>query len=154
MSKLLVLLASVILVACASGDHEDLREWMSTVAQDAKGKIPPLPVVEPYEPVAYDVGDLIDPFKPAKLGSDARKGGSGFKPDLDRPKEPLELYPLESLQYVGVMTRAQAVVCHHSGRERFVPGQDRQLPGAELRRGDRCFRIRGNVARACSRFRR
>ncbi len=107
MSKLLVLLASVFLVACASGDHEDLREWMSTVAQDAKGKIPPLPVVEPYEPVAYDVGDLIDPFKPAKLGSDARKGGSGFKPDLDRPKEPLELYPLESLQYVGVMTRAK-----------------------------------------------
>ncbi|MEF8706510.1 MAG: pilus assembly protein PilP, partial [Candidatus Accumulibacter sp. UW27] len=31
--------------------------------------------------------------------------GGGFRPDLDRPKEPLELYPLESLKYVGVMTR-------------------------------------------------
>jgi len=36
-----------------------------------------------------------------------KKGGGGFKPDLDRPKEPLELYPLESLQYVGVITRAK-----------------------------------------------
>ncbi len=107
MSKLLVFLACVFLVACSSGDHEDVREWMSTVGQDAKGKIPPLPVVEPYEPVPYDVSDLIDPFKPAKLGLDAKKGGGGFKPDLDRPKEPLELYPLESLKYVGVITRAK-----------------------------------------------
>ena len=103
------LLASVVLAACSSGDHEDLRLWTSTVAQDTKGRIPPLPVVEPYEPVAYDVGDLIDPFKPAKLGSDAKKGGGGFRPDLDRPKEPLELYPLESLLYVGVMTTSQKV---------------------------------------------
>lgn len=109
MSRLLAaLLASVFLVACAGGDHDDVRQWMSTAAQDAKGKIPPLPVVEPYEPVAYDVGDLLDPFKPAKLGSDAKTGGGGFRPDLDRPKEPLELYPLESLKYVGVMTRKKA----------------------------------------------
>lgn len=107
MSKLLVGLASLALVACSASDHEDIRQWMSTVAQDTKGKIPPLPVVEPYEPVPYDAGDLIDPFKPSKLGSEARKGGGGFRPDLDRPKEPLELYPLESLKYVGVMTRAK-----------------------------------------------
>lgn len=105
MSKLLVLLVSIVLVACTDSDHEDVREWMSTVALDAKGKIPPLPVVEPYEPVAYDVGELLDPFKPAKLGSETKKGGGAFRPDLERPKEPLELYPLESLNYVGVMIR-------------------------------------------------
>ncbi|HCZ14334.1 MAG TPA: pilus assembly protein PilP [Accumulibacter sp.] len=108
MSRLLAALASVALVACSGGDHQDVREWMTTVAQDTKGKIPPLPVVEPYEPVAYDVGDLLDPFKPAKLGSDTKKGGGAFRPDLDRPKEPLELFPLESLKYVGVMTRKKA----------------------------------------------
>ena len=31
--------------------------------------------------------------------------GGGLQPDLDRPREPLEAYPLESLKYVGVMTR-------------------------------------------------
>jgi type IV pilus assembly protein PilP len=100
-----VLLGSVFLVACAAGDHEDLREWMKTVALESKAKIPPLPVVEPYESVPYDVGNLVDPFRPAKVGPDEKKGGGGFRPDLDRPKEPLELYPLESLKYVGVMTR-------------------------------------------------
>jgi type IV pilus assembly protein PilP len=78
---------------------------MASVAQDARGRIPPLPVVEPYQPVSYDVGGLIDPFKPAKIAPEESKGGGGFRPDLDRPKEPLEAYPLESLKYVGVMTR-------------------------------------------------
>jgi type IV pilus assembly protein PilP len=100
-----VLLGSVFLVACSAGDHEDLREWMKTVTLDSKARIPPLPVVEPYEPVAYDVGNLLDPFRPAKVGPEEKKGGGGFRPDLDRPREPLELYPLESLKYVGVMTR-------------------------------------------------
>jgi type IV pilus assembly protein PilP len=108
MSKLAVLLCSFVLVGCATGDQEELRQWMATVAQDAKGKIPPLPVVEPYEPVPYDVGNLLDPFKPGKMAPEEKKGGTGFRPDLDRPKEPLEAYPLESLKYVGVMTRKQA----------------------------------------------
>lgn len=108
MSKLAVLLCSFVLVGCTTGDQEELRQWMATVAQDAKGKIPPLPVVEPYEPVLYDVGNLLDPFKPGKMAPEEKKGGTGFRPDLDRPKEPLEAYPLESLKYVGVMTRKKA----------------------------------------------
>jgi type IV pilus assembly protein PilP len=48
---------------------------------------------------------MVDPFKASKIGPEDKKGGGGFRPDLDRPKEPLESYPLESLKYVGVMTR-------------------------------------------------
>ena len=106
--KLTTLLCSMVLVACSTGDEEELRQWTTTVGQDAKGKVPPLPVVEPYEPVPYDVGNLLDPFKPAKMGPEEKKGGGGFRPDLERPKEPLEAYPLESLKYVGVMTRRKA----------------------------------------------
>jgi len=61
--------------------------------------------VEPYEPVPYDAGNILDPFKAAKMGPQEKKGGGGFRPDLDRPKEPLELHPLETLKYVGVMTK-------------------------------------------------
>ena len=75
-------------------------------AKDAKGSIPPLPQVKPYEPVPYDVGNLMDPFKPARIGPDQRKGGGGgLQPDMDRAREPLESFPLESLKYVGVMSR-------------------------------------------------
>jgi len=106
MRKIALAFVCLVLLACSGGDNEDLRQWMNEAAKDAKGKIPPLPQVKPYEPVPYDVGNLLDPFKVAKIGSDQKKGGSGgLQPDLDRPREPLEAFPLESLKYVGVMTK-------------------------------------------------
>ena len=106
MRTIAVALASLVLVACSGGDNEDLRQWMNDAAKDIKGRIPPLPQVKPYEPVPYDVGNLIDPFKSSRAGTEQRKaGGRGMQPDLDRPREPLEAFPLESLKYVGVMTR-------------------------------------------------
>ena len=109
MRIVLIAIVSLGVVACSGGDNQDLRQWMSEAAKNIKGKIPPLPEVKPYEAVPYDAGNLIDPFKPAKIAPEQKKNGaSGIQPDLDRPREPLEAYPLESLKYVGVMTRKGA----------------------------------------------
>ena len=106
MRAIVLALASLVLAACSGGENEDLRMWMNDVGKNIKGKIPPLPQVKPYEPVPYDAGKLIDPFRPSKIGSEQKKsGGGGVQPDLDRLREPLEAYPLESLKFVGVMTR-------------------------------------------------
>lgn len=106
MKKIAVALASLALFACSGSDHEDLRKWMNEASKDINGKIPPLPEVKPYEPVPYDAGNLIDPFKPSKIEPDQKEGGGGgMRPDLNRPKEPLESYPLESLKYVGVLIK-------------------------------------------------
>lgn len=106
MKRLMILACCMLLVACAdSGDHEDLREWMNEASKNLKGKVAPLPQVKPYEPVAYDAGNLMDPFKPSKITPEKKQGGGGTQPDFDRPREPLEAYPLESLKYVGVMER-------------------------------------------------
>ena len=108
-NKSVVALISLALVACSGADNQDLRQWMNEVGKDAKGSIPPLPQVRPYEPAPYDVGNLIDPFKPAKIGPEQKKNaGGGIQPDLDRPREPLEAYSLESLRYVGVMEKKSA----------------------------------------------
>ena len=97
------------LLACSGGDHEDLRKWMTDASKDIKGKIPPLPEVSPYEPVSYDAGNLIDPFRPSKIEPEQKtSGGGGMRPDLNRPKEPLESYALESLKYVGVLIKNKA----------------------------------------------
>jgi type IV pilus assembly protein PilP len=37
----------------------------------------------------------------------AKGGGNGIKPDFDRPSEPLEEYPLDSLRMVGTMQKGQ-----------------------------------------------
>lgn len=105
MRRLLLILVAG-LAACSGGEHDDLRQWMLAESKGIAAKIPPLPEVKPYEPVAYDAGNLIDPFKASKIGPEHRKaGGGGLQPNLDRPREPLESFPLESLKYVGVMTK-------------------------------------------------
>ena len=106
MRTLTLVVACVALSACSSSENDDLRKWMNDVTRNIKGSIPPLPQVKPYEPVPYDAAALIDPFKVSKLGSEQKKSsGGGLQPDLDRPREPLEAYPLESLKFVGVIMR-------------------------------------------------
>ena len=108
MTKISLVFVALVLSACSSSEHSDLRQWMDDASKNIKGRIPPLPQVKPYEPVAYDVGNLTDPFKPSKIGVEQKKSGGGLRPDMDRPREPLEAYPLESLKYVGVMTRKKS----------------------------------------------
>ena len=103
-----IALISLVLVACGGGDYAELQQFMADAAKGAEGKISPLPEVKPYEPVPYDVGGLMDPFNPAKIGPEqtgSGGGGGAQGPDTTRVKEPLEAYPLESLKYVGVMMK-------------------------------------------------
>ena len=107
--KKIALILVIVLSACAGDGHDDLRQWMDNASKDIKGKIPPLPQVKSYEPVPYDAGNQLDPFKPGKIGAEQKKSnGGGLQPDLNRPREPLEAYPLESLKYVGVMTKKKS----------------------------------------------
>jgi type IV pilus assembly protein PilP len=106
MKKLLFLVCCALLAACSTNsDHEDLAQWMSESARDLKGKVAPLPQVKPYEPVAYATANVLDPFNSSKILPDRKPSGGGNPPDFTRPREPLESYPLETLKYVGVITR-------------------------------------------------
>lgn len=95
-----------LLAGCSGEDQGELRQWMKDETKDLRGRIPPLPQVKPYEPVPYDAAGLIDPFRPAKMVSEQKQGGGGgIQPDMNRPKEPLEAFPLESIKYVGSLTK-------------------------------------------------
>jgi type IV pilus assembly protein PilP len=97
----LSLVTGFVLAGCGGESHGDLRAWMAEQGKGARGKLDPLPQVRPYEPFAYNAFDLPDPFKPRKI--EPTKGGSKLAPDLARRKEPLEAYPLESLNMVGTL---------------------------------------------------
>jgi len=103
---LVLVLASVLLAACGGESHQDLRAWMAEQGKTAKGKLDPLPQMTPYEPFAYNAFDLPDPFKPRKIEPSKT---SKLSPDLGRRKEPLEAYPLESLNMVGTMEKERTV---------------------------------------------
>lgn len=95
----------ILVAGCGGESHQDLRAWMQEQGKGVKGKLDPLPQVKPYEPFAYNAFDLADPFKPRKI--EPVRGGSKLAPDLNRRKEPLEAYPLESLQMVGTLQRGK-----------------------------------------------
>ena len=93
----------LVLTGCAGEEYQDLRDFVKNSGSDMRGKIEPPPEVKPYEYFAYSNDtNLPDPFKPRK--PEKRSGGGGInQPDLDRPKEALEEFPLESLRMVAYL---------------------------------------------------
>jgi type IV pilus assembly protein PilP len=105
-----VVVAGLALAACAD-DMSDLRQEVSEIRQRPGGEIEPLPEFVPYESFTYVSQDLRDPFIPARAFAEAQEQeedpGSGIAPDHDRPREPLERYPLDSLKMVGTLSRGE-----------------------------------------------
>ena len=104
MRLIYVALVVLLLSGCGGEEFQDLRDFVKNSGADMRGKIEPPPEVKPYEYFAYNnETNLPNPFKPRK--QDARTGGSpGInQPDLDRPKEALEEFPLEGLKMVGYL---------------------------------------------------
>jgi len=101
--RLAILLCPLLLPACGGEEHQDLKQWMADASKDMRGKVQPIPEIKAFPIVSYDAGDLVDPFSPSKVVPEKRAGGGGLQPDFDRPREPLEAYPLETLKMVGVV---------------------------------------------------
>ena len=97
------LLVSLLLTGCGGEEFQDLRDFVNNSGKDMRGKIPPPPEVKLYEPFVYNnEANLPDPFKPRK--PDLRSGRGGMnQPDLVRPKEALEEFPLENLKMAGYL---------------------------------------------------
>ena len=102
--KLSILALVVLLSGCGGAEYQDLRDFVKNSGANMRGKIDPPPEVKQYEFFAYNNDtNLPNPFKPRK--QDMRSGGGAGlnQPDLNRPKEALEEFPLESLKMVGYL---------------------------------------------------
>lgn len=99
-----IFLLSLALVACNSSEGDDLDKFMRDAANDMRVMIKPLPEVKPYLALQYNAdGTLSDPFRSRKA---VNKSGV-LQPSLNRPKEPMEAYPLESIKYVGLISKSK-----------------------------------------------
>jgi len=100
------LLIALLLTGCGGDEFQDLRDFVNNAGADMRGKVDPPPDIKPYEPFTYEnATSLPDPFKPRK--QDVRNASltGQNQPNLDRPKEELEDYPLESLKMVGYLSQ-------------------------------------------------
>jgi type IV pilus assembly protein PilP len=107
----MTLLAALILSACGSEEHQDLRAWVKEQDNMPRPRIEPLPEVKPFEVFAYeaDKDGLIDPFKPRKVELPKQSQTNGIRPDLNRPREPLEAYSIENLRMVGTLAQRKEI---------------------------------------------
>ncbi len=96
---------TLLLVACGGDEHQDIKQWMAEQAAGMHGRVQPIPEIKPFPIVSYDAGDMLDPFSPAKVVPEKRGSSGGIQPNFDRPREPLEAYPLESMTMVGVVRK-------------------------------------------------
>ena len=109
-ARLLLIGLAVLAAGCAQ-DMSDLEEYALEVKARTSKNIEPIPQPKPYEPFVYEPGDRRDPFLPILQSREAALAGAGgasaIKPDFNRPKEPLEEFPLDSLRMVGTITMQQ-----------------------------------------------
>lgn len=98
---------AALLVACGGEEQSELRQELAAMTKDLRGRVDPLPQVKSYEPVPYKGESMLDPFVPGRIvvAQATAGGGGGVQPDLNRPKEPLEAFPLEALQMVGTLSQ-------------------------------------------------
>jgi len=105
---LLTLAASAMLAACAA-DEQELQQWMESERKRTFPKVQPLDPPKKFDPQPYTSAEEVDPFSARKIGS-ALKGEPGQlteaqRRELNRRKEPLESFPLDSMAMVGSVVK-------------------------------------------------
>ena len=100
---------SLLLAACANDKFEDLNEYVKEVQTRPGIPIAPLPEIKPYERFVYRDENLRDPFRPAvKAPPPSASSGnsrSKLRPNIDRNREALEQYSLDTLKMVGSLNK-------------------------------------------------
>jgi len=104
----LVLTALVMLASC-SAEHDELRAWMEQQRREAKPSVPPLQPPKRFDPQPYLAAQAVDPYSSQKLTvalkQEARQPNSLLSAEMNRRKEPLESYPLDSMNMVGSVNK-------------------------------------------------
>ena len=99
---------ATLLSGCGSG-LGDLQQFVQEIRSRPPGRIEPIPEFQPYQNFEYASHDLRDPFKlvdfrrPDENPEEINELASGLRPDIDRVKEPLEDFPLDTLRLKGTI---------------------------------------------------
>lgn len=94
-------------ITSTPGDAPNLEKWVADVKARPAPPLDPLPVMQQFETFEYAAQGLRDPFSNAFTD---QSGGSGPRPDPNRPKQTLEQFPLDSLDMVGTIGRGPGII--------------------------------------------
>lgn len=103
------ILLSLLLTGCSNSERRtELESYVKRIKSRTIKEIEPLPEIRPYEIFTYSAANLHSPFVPIIAQEVAKKVvvENGIQPDLNRRKEALEGFPLDSLRMVGTLERS------------------------------------------------
>ncbi|MGH6647985.1 pilus assembly protein PilP [Aquabacterium sp.] len=107
-----VAVITMALLAGCSSEQDELKAWMDQQRREVQPSVPPLKPPQKFNPRAYVGAEGVEPFSTQKLTvalkQEARQPNSAISAELNRRKEPLEAYPLDSMSMVGSVNRKGA----------------------------------------------
>ena len=104
-----ILLASAFVLSACGVDQDELQQWMEQEKREVKPSVEPMTAPKKFNPEPYAALGAVEPFSTQKLTvalkQEARQPNSLLASEINRRKEPLEAYPVDSMSMVGSVTR-------------------------------------------------
>ena len=98
-----IICISLLNIGACSQDISDLQSFIAQTKSAHVGSVKPIPQFKPYESFSYSAAELRDPFVATADIEDSKTKTSLLNPDASRPRQPLEVFPLDSLSMVGII---------------------------------------------------
>ena len=103
-----LMLAAAALAGCTA-DQDELLQWMEQQKREVRPNVEPLTPPKKFNPQPYAALGAVEPFSMQKLTvalkQEARQPNSLLAAEINRRKEPLEAYPVDSMSMVGSFMR-------------------------------------------------
>lgn len=90
-------------------EQQELSQWMEQQKREVKPNVQPISPPKKFVPQPYIALNGVEPFSAQKLTvalkQEAKQPNSLLAAEINRRKEPLEAYPLDSMRMVGSVTK-------------------------------------------------
>jgi len=98
------------LLAGCEAENQELQAWMEQQRREVRPQVQPLAAPKKFDPVPYANALKADPFSTQKLSvaikQETKQPNSLLAAELNRRKEPLESFPLDTMTMVGSVSKA------------------------------------------------
>lgn len=102
--RLCAILGCLLLAACSSEEHGDIKAWMDEESKGIKGSVQEPPPIFTPPIVSYSAKSLESPFSSEKVKTrDGSSLNDKSNPSAGRAPEYLEGFPLESMRLIGIV---------------------------------------------------
>jgi type IV pilus assembly protein PilP len=105
---LFLCLIGLLLCACGPTEDDELRKYIEEIKARKSRPIEPIPEFQTLPKFQYPEQEIRrSPFKPIVLVNETQIDSKA--PNLDRPKQPLENFPLDALKFVGTLKEGKII---------------------------------------------